>query len=968
MQAQSTCRNGRSGLTAPGLTRVGIPLLMALYASRVGAEFILPTLAPVGAAVGLLLGVAAALWLRRKEASLGWQALLVLPYMVLPYQDPALALACGLLAAAAWMVTQWDAHGWTVDAGVFVAALALYTLTLAPGVQPADGGEFQFVIAGWGVAHPPGYPLYTVLGGLLARLLPIGSLADRVNLFSAITGALTLAVICRAVRQETRLGWAGVIAAGMMGTSASFWTTATQASIRPMSALFTALLAEAALAYRRANREAHEPDARRALLRFGMAAGLGVTHHASLIFPGSVLALAILAARPRLVFCPREWLPVLLAALAGTLPWAYLLLRGGANAPLAPPNLTTWEGFWQHVTAAGFGGDMFYYRTLPEVMGRLQATVQALAFQWNWLVLALAVFALAVMIRHDRWLLLALGGAFGIHALVASTYHAPQTVEYLIPAYVCLAIAVGWATGTIQRQNSGRYAGPLLAGLGAVAIVWSGWPVWISLRAYQQIDRTESNARAVLEAAPPESMILANWHHVTALWAVQAIDGLRPDVETRYVAPAGTESILDTWARLIREDSEGRPLLTCSYYPEVYRHLGQTFSALESCWRVGPASFPTGEEHPIAYYPDGETALYRGALPENAAAGEAIHLTLFWEIPGAIAYGQLATFVHLVDGEGRVLAQDDQPLIANGLSGQGMVEQRYTLYVPRTTLPGDYRLYAGVYRPGDPQPLALPDQEGLLRSPIALLQIAQPTLPPVTGRERHVPFGNEMILIGYDYDLSAPGRARLYLHWQITAPTQATLSLYAGTDELTHSALPAVTPGFLTTAHDLPDTATVGGLWLEVQQDGETLWARGAWGLPLTPGARLDGPLSGERYLTVGEVVITRVDVQATRQPGSEACVLLTIRSSAPVTEDMTFKLALGSTAQSENVPVRGAIPTLKWGWGATVTDTLCVHIPEDSSTPGPLMLTLYDSFTSRVWPILDPVLRENGPSLVLNP
>ena len=968
MQAQSTRRDGRSGLPSPGLTQIGVPLLMALYASRVGAEFILPTLASVGASVGLLLGVATALRLRREGASPGWQALLLLPYVLFPYQDPALALACGLLATTTWMVMRWDTHGWAVDAGVFVAALALYTLTLAPGVQPADGGEFQFVIAGWGVAHPPGYPLYTVLGGLLARLLPFGSLADRVNLFSAITGALTLAVICRTVRQETRLGWAGVIAAGTLGVAASFWSASTQASIRPMTALFAALLVEAALAYRRANRESREPDALRALLRFGLAAGLGVTHHASLIFPGGVLALAILAAQPRLARRPRAWLPALLATLVGMLPWSYLLLRGAASAPLAPPNLATWDGFWQHVTAAGFGGDMFYYRTLPEVIGRLQATGQALAFQWNWLVLALVVFALAVMIRHDRWLLLALGGAFGIHALVASTYRAPQTVEYLIPAYVCLAIAVGWAAGTVQRRNSGGYAGPLLAGLAAVAIVWSGWPVWISLRAYQRIDPTESNARAVLEAAPPESVILANWHHVTALWAIQAIEGLRPDVDARYVAPAGAEPILDTWARQIRENNEDRPLLTCSYYPEIYRHLGETFSALESCWQVGPASFPAGEEHPIAHYPDSEIALYRGALPENAAAGEAIHLTLFWELPGAVAYGQLATFVHLVDGEGRVLAQNDQPLIASGLSGQGMVEQRYTLYIPRTTPPGDYRLYAGVYRPGDPQPLALPDQDGLLRSPIALLPIAQPNLPPITGREQHILFDDKLILIGYDYDLSAPGRARLYLHWQITAPIQATLSLYAGTDKLAHVALPTVTPGFLTTVHDLPDTATIGGLWLEVRQYGEPLWAQGAWGLPLTPGAQLDGPLSGERYLIVGDVVITRLDVQATWQPGSDACVLLTTRSSAPVTEDMTLKLTLGNTAQSENVPVRGAIPTLKWGWGTTVTDTLCVHIPEDSSTPGPLTLTIYDSFTSQVWPVLDPILRENGTGLVLNP
>ena len=42
---------------------------------------------------------------------------------------------------------------------VFIAALLLYILTLAPSVLPADAGEFQLVAATLGVAHPPGYPL-----------------------------------------------------------------------------------------------------------------------------------------------------------------------------------------------------------------------------------------------------------------------------------------------------------------------------------------------------------------------------------------------------------------------------------------------------------------------------------------------------------------------------------------------------------------------------------------------------------------------------------------------------------------------------------------------------------------------------------------------------------------------------------------------------------------------------------------
>ncbi len=137
------------------------------------------------------------------------------------------------------------------EAAALLAGLALYTATRAPGLLPADEGEFQQVVYQLGIAHPPGYPLYTLIGWAFTRL-PLGAPAARVNLFSALAAALALAVLCRAVRQETRSGPAGLVAALALGTATSFWATATQASIRPMTALFVALLLDALLAYRRA--------------------------------------------------------------------------------------------------------------------------------------------------------------------------------------------------------------------------------------------------------------------------------------------------------------------------------------------------------------------------------------------------------------------------------------------------------------------------------------------------------------------------------------------------------------------------------------------------------------------------------------------------------------------------------------------------------------------------------------------
>ena len=68
------------------------------------------------------------------------------------------------------------------------ACLRAVRATLAPTVLAGDGGEFQFVPYLLGVAHPTGYPLYTLLGWLWSHLLPVGDVAYRMNLFSALLG------------------------------------------------------------------------------------------------------------------------------------------------------------------------------------------------------------------------------------------------------------------------------------------------------------------------------------------------------------------------------------------------------------------------------------------------------------------------------------------------------------------------------------------------------------------------------------------------------------------------------------------------------------------------------------------------------------------------------------------------------------------------------------------------------------
>jgi len=73
-----------------------------------------------------------------------------------------------------------------------MASFLVYSLTLTPSLSylSPDGSELATVPYVLGLAHSPGYPLYTWLGFLFSRFLPFGDVAHRVNLMSAVMGAL----------------------------------------------------------------------------------------------------------------------------------------------------------------------------------------------------------------------------------------------------------------------------------------------------------------------------------------------------------------------------------------------------------------------------------------------------------------------------------------------------------------------------------------------------------------------------------------------------------------------------------------------------------------------------------------------------------------------------------------------------------------------------------------------------------
>lgn len=78
---------------------------------------------------------------------------------------------------------------------VFLISFTVYLLTLCPTVYVGDSGELIAASYTLGIPHPPGYPLFCILGKIFITLIPIGSIAYRVNLLSAFFASATVMVL-----------------------------------------------------------------------------------------------------------------------------------------------------------------------------------------------------------------------------------------------------------------------------------------------------------------------------------------------------------------------------------------------------------------------------------------------------------------------------------------------------------------------------------------------------------------------------------------------------------------------------------------------------------------------------------------------------------------------------------------------------------------------------------------------------
>jgi hypothetical protein len=474
---------------------------------------------------------------------------------------------------------------------VFLIAIFLFGRTLTPGLLPGDGGEFQTMAYLYGHTHPTGYPVYLTLARLFT-FLPLGDLAFRVNLFSAVMAAVAVTGVYYVGRLLTSYRFVPAAAALALAVSPSFWSQSIIAEIYSTGAAFLVLILLTLLWWDRF-------ESPRALWLAGMLGGLSLGVHLSVALVAPAVLVFLILQRKRGL---QIWKQASTGAALGVLITIGLFWLIDLNNPTASyfnsviaPSHTAWGMSADEIDGPldrllfGWQGRQFQYlmfSDIPNVMPQQAADYfDNLEAEFTRPFLMLAVVGLGLLLWRTR--------RFGIMIIIALAaqwifffnYEIWDLYVFYIPSYLLIAITAAAGIGSIiflleealKELNLSKLPFRIILDIGASLLVASFciWPIFQPVEedfGYEEIsfdfdeypeydEYTYRVAYATVIKLPDNAIIFTEWDIMWPYYYVAHLEEGRMDLAFIEAFPADDqENLAASLVSYIEENAADRPM------------------------------------------------------------------------------------------------------------------------------------------------------------------------------------------------------------------------------------------------------------------------------------------------------------------------------------------------------------------------------------------------------------------------
>lgn len=380
-----------------------------------------------------------------------------------------------------------------------------------------DTGELAAAAYTWGVAHPTGYPLLTMLGHVWSMLpwhTVIGGLNILAALFTAGGVAITTMIVQRLLPRASSQPWIPMATSMLFGFCTLIWSQSTAYEVYSLNLLLITATLYATVRARQDNTVQWS-------LMAGLLFGLALSNHLSSVFlaPG-LLVLWWHRNRTR-----QEWLTLLLPVIIGLSLYILLPLRSAALPPINWGWVHRgWESFIYHVKGTQFGVWMFTdSKALSTNFGIFFSEASRMLLWVGWIPV---VVGLADLFKRERRLTIGLLTILAGNLVISLGYAIPDISAYFIPSALVLMVFVGVGIWRLLASASSPLQQSALL-LPVVALVLN-----LQTMNHRNDHAVEAYTQWAWSNLEPNAIVLSRqWDYLlSAMWYEQTVEHKRADV------------------------------------------------------------------------------------------------------------------------------------------------------------------------------------------------------------------------------------------------------------------------------------------------------------------------------------------------------------------------------------------------------------------------------------------------------
>ncbi len=452
----------------------------------------------------------------------------------------------------------------------------VYFKTLAPTVSWIDSGELATVCTTLGIAHPTGYPIYTLIGRLFS-LLPFGSPVQNLNLlsllfisFSNLFLFFVLVTIFELLFPELQNAWRSyisLVSTLIFSFTPTLWSQATSNEVYALSFFLDVILFYLIcyLLKLKISGKPAQPNKHLYLLFF--LYGLSFGNHLStvLLLPGFVFLLLMIYGKS--LFEIKKILLLLSFFLLGVSVYLYLPIRSPLNPLLNwgdPSNLSNLKRHvsgWQYRVWMFSESSQAFWESLKNYLRLFYSQFPLYLFPW-------AILGFVVLLKKRWEVLIFLLLVFLFTIFYGINYQIQDIDPYFLPSFLVAAIWLGCGMAWLFAFLRGlKYI--LRTIVIVLIILFSALPFINLFRNYFKQDKDRNYfacdyAENILRSMKKDSILLTRiWDHYSPWLYLKFIENKRPDVRL-----IDTELCRRSWYLKYLQQN----------YPELYRNSEEQIS------------------------------------------------------------------------------------------------------------------------------------------------------------------------------------------------------------------------------------------------------------------------------------------------------------------------------------------------------------------------------------------------------